>query len=776
MTDFNRIKLNIPRTPSGLTISNVIERYEKRPLFVPAIMLFLSCFMTYKAGTLFPLSLSIPLLVALGIYGVRKRNTECAFCAVLTVILVLFCCYRIYSALNVVSPYDSKADVTGTVISCEKKLSGTSRITAKIEGLDSELKFTKDFVPPELMPGCVFTAYGSFREPLSAGNPGEFDYKDYLKSRGIRYQFYADTLTVTKEPSGFRRSIFSFPDLCFSLRSRILNRFTFGRSKEEKGLIAAVCLGDSSLADDNAIRDFRLSGCSHLLAVSGTHFAGFLAVLPYLLGLLCPDRKKSSLIYGIFVFIIGCITGWSESVTRAAFMSSCAFTGKDNVSALSASALVMIAADPFCSARTGFLLSFSACISIRLLSGRIMDFLSFMKEKRGLAMAISAQTAAIIGMMPFSGMINCRFSLVQFIVQAIGGFFAKGTCMMFVPGVVLSWLFPSESASYVSSPSFLFLSILRNSVGIGSELSLGPAAGKPIEPGYVLCFWLFVFLLLMPRFAFKKILFKASCGLMAVLSGFVIADIIRPLKAELVFADVGQGDCCLIIAGNKTCLIDGGTYEEGDSAVSDLLDYYGIDSVDMAFMTHWDQDHAGGIAALNRKGRIKSIYSGFTGVDGDTEAFEKSLFIRNCDTKDFRNRLIQTKGGDVFELSDSVRLNVIYPIDEFSGGNPGSLVILMECNGKRILFTGDIGFESEEKLVSGNLIGDVDILKVSHHGSKYASSKEFLIKTLPDISIISAGRNNLYGHPAPATLFRLMNVGSRIYRIDQEGAVILEFT
>ena len=79
----------------------------------------------------------------------------------------------------------------------------------------------------------------------------------------------------------------------------------------------------------------------------------------------------------------------------------------------------------------------------------------------------------------------------------------------------------------------------------------------------------------------------------------------------VVFADVGQGDCCLIITSDKTCLIDAGTYKEGSSTVCDLLDYYGLYQVDYCIMSHWDSDHAGGVAALSDQGRIKSILTSY---------------------------------------------------------------------------------------------------------------------------------------------------------------------
>ena len=774
MTDFNRIKPNIPRIAGDGALSEASDRALRRPLLMPAVILFACSILTFVTESWIPMAIFAAMLLVCCIWAVMKRDLLCLLGFLLSMLLIFVCGIRILSVFNAVLPADIKGTFEGTVLSCETKLSGSRRITARIGGINSEMRFEDDFDSSGFTPGVRFTASGKFKEPVSPGNPGEFDYPGYLKSRGIRSLFYMDSAVIDLRPSGVSGFIFSFPGRCYKVRKSLFDRFTSGRNSEEKGLIAAVCLGDTSLADDSVIRDFRLSGCSHLLAVSGTHFAGFLIVLPYLLGALCHDRRKNTVFYMFFAFLIACITGWSESVTRAAFMSSSAFAGRDSVSAMCAAAIVMIASDPFCAARTGFLLSFSACIAIKLLSGRIRSLFAFIKERKGLVMALCAQTSALLGTMPFSGITDSRYGPVQFVSQALGSFLARIACMMFVPGVLLSVLLPQNLSFAVSSPANLFLTFLKKSVSLGSSYSFTFAV-RPENTFILISIWLFVFVRLMPKFMLRKLLLKMSCLMLAVSTGLLAAGFVRPVKARIIFADVGQGDCCLIMAEGHTCLIDSGTYEKGASSVSDLLDYYGIGSVDIAFMTHWDQDHAGGIAAMDQKGRIKQIYTGFTGTDEDTEMFERSLKIRNCDPKAFRSKVSRTDAGDVFTLSDSVSLTVLYPENCLTGGNPGSLVILLDCCGTKMLFTGDIGLENEAELVSLGLVQDIDVLKVSHHGSRYASSDEFLVMAKPEISVISAGRNNMYGHPNKATLGRLNKTGTRIYRTDKQGAVIFEF-
>lgn len=775
MTDFNKYFRNIPRIANPLSVPQVTDRLLNRPLLVPALALFSSCIMTYVSGTLIPFCLILALFLISGIIAAVRKDLKLFFCLTMSMILMISGSLRLYDVLNSACPDSADGYYCGKIIYINRKLSGKSQITAEIQGIRCNVWFDSDIEEPILSSGAYFKASGQFKEPESAGNPGEFDYKKSMRSKGIRYSFYADSFTVTKVPEGITRAVLSFPDACFRIRESVFERFTYGRSSEEKGLLAAVCLGDSSLAEESVTREFSLSGCSHLLAVSGTHFSGFLLVLPYLLNAICPDRRKTTIIYVFFAFIVGCVTGWNESVVRSAFMSSSAFAGKDTVSAMSAAAVIMIIADPFCACRTGFLLSFSACIAIRILSPGISKRLRFLKNFKKLRSALSAQCAAIIGTMPFWGILNYRFGFIQFAVQAIGGLLAKLVCTMFVPGVFLSVIFPKEAAYVFSAPSCFFLELLRKTVGIASFASLSGSVSKPVEPLFIFSIWMFAFLKLIPPFSIRKVLIKLSCCLIAACFGIGVYSLIRPEKAEIVFADVGQGDCCLIIAGNTTCLIDGGTYEKGKKTVSELLDYYGIAKVDLAFMTHWDQDHAGGIAALNRTGRVGCVYTAFTGEDEDTEAFEKSLKTRECDPVQFRSILQETHGGDVFKLSENVLLKVIYPDRAVNGGNSDSLVLVIECCGTKFLLTGDIGTETEDKLISQGILEECDILKVAHHGSKYSSGVSFLSQTSPQIAVIQVGKHNLYGHPSPKTLANLDKAGSRVLRTDNDGAVIFEF-
>jgi hypothetical protein len=125
-------------------------------------------------------------------------------------------------------------------------------------------------------------------------------------------------------------------------------------------------------------------------------------------------------------------------------------------------------------------------------------------------MALSAQTSALLGTMPFSGITDSRYGPVQFVTQALGSFLARIACMMFVPGVLLSMLLPQNLSFAVSSPANLFLTLLKKSVSLGSSYSFTFAV-RPESTFILISIWLFVFVRLMPKFMFRKLLLKMSC-------------------------------------------------------------------------------------------------------------------------------------------------------------------------------------------------------------------------------------------------------------------------
>lgn len=773
-------------------LSFAADSFKRRPCLLPAVMLVLCSVLCYFFESFVPALLMAVITVGACLFLCALRPENKAFPAVkqgihmlllagfLLSLIFVYTGIFIHSRLSAcLTPQNGAFSCTVTDVSYD--LSGGIDMTVRLEaGVFAKASFYKE-IPQDIRAGDVLILHGKLKEPESAGNPGEFDYKGYLKKKGILYVISCDSYETVGR-AGFPHNVTGrLRKFFFELRKSAVDAVSDTFSEDERALTAAVCTGDRSLISDGTKRDFKLSCCSHLLAVSGTHFAGFLAGLPMILDTLKVRRKKAIFIYAVFALLIGCLTGWSDSVTRAAFMSICIFAMRDWVSALSVASLVMITADPFCVMSSGFRMSFCAVIAIKMYSEKIANILKKLHLGDVLAGVISPSIAAGLGMIPFWEDISMKPDLEHLCIQTAGSFIAQTACAFFVPCVVLCLLMPFW-AQYLSSPLCLCLNALQKMVSFGSRITVQNGPSIHLSQVFLAITAVVVLLLLIPPSVARKLFLKPAALILAVMTGFEAFSILNKPSATVVFADVGQGDCCLIMTKDLTCLIDAGTYDEGASTVSNLLDYYGIYRVDICIMSHWDVDHAGGIAALYDLGRTKQICASYVPEQGaedkDAREFFEAVGFYEGRREEYISSLESVCSGDRIFLSASVYLDILYPASGAGGGNEESMVAMLHIEGEestRILFTGDIGIKTEEKMLKSGMALDCDILKVAHHGSKYSSSADFIEACSPEAAVISVGKNNFYGHPAPEALERLDSYGCKVFRTDREGAVILNY-
>ncbi|MBR4556820.1 MAG: ComEC/Rec2 family competence protein [Clostridiales bacterium] len=759
----------------------LVSVLKKRPLILPAALMLVCCRFCFCFESVFPALILCVLCVCVGLILMRNnidRNSY-VFTGVLLCCLLLYAGFSVSNRLNA-----SKTNESGrfevSVVSVSYDLAGNVDMVVKLDsGAYAKVNFYCE--NPSVIPGSSLVLFGKIIEPENAGNPGEFDYRNYLKSKGIIYIIKCERYEVLQTPefpwdlSGKLQMFF------FEFRRYMIEMISSSFDDDTYALAAAVCVGDKSLVNNIIKRDFQMSCCSHLLAVSGTHFSGFLACLPVVLNALKIKRKKAFIIHTVFCLFIGCLTGWGDSVTRAAFMSICSFALRDWVSAISLASMVMIISDPFCPMSSGFQMSFCACVAIKLFNGRIIEFLKKIHVGETFAGIISPCFSASLGMIPFWSDISMRPDLEHLGLQIAGSFLAQLACTFFIPCAFLCLLMPFWS-QYLSSPLFVCLKFILQIVSVGSKISERGGITIHFSKSFLVVLAVAVFMFMLRPCFMRRLCLKLLCLILALMIGIEIYPYIQKPVCTVVFADVGQGDCCLIMTHESTCLIDAGTYDKGASTVRDILDYYGIYQVDVCVMSHWDVDHAGGIAALNDQGRVKSIYTSYVPQDGvtdkDVEEFFISTALSGSDREEYLSRLEPVIAGDIITLSERVYLEVLYPQESTGGGNEESLVVMLHIDADEdteILFTGDIGMSTEEILINSDIDIDCDILKVAHHGSKYSSSDGFISCCSPDIAVISVGKNNFYGHPAPDTLERLEDYGCEVFRTDEEGAVILNY-
>jgi competence protein ComEC len=257
-------------------------------------------------------------------------------------------------------------------------------------------------------------------------------------------------------------------------------------------------------------------------------------------------------------------------------------------------------------------------------------------------------------------------------------------------------------------------------------------------------------------------------------------------KLELTVLDVGQGDSLLVVSPHgKTILIDGGGafggfpgreehngIDPGEEAVSPYLWSRGFQKLDIVALTHAHQDQIGGLTAILENFRVKTLWIGREVQSGALANLEKLALEKKI-------AIVHEIRGNAFSW-DGVESQFLWPEISPEGVGPApknndSLVLRLKYRERSIMLPGDAEKQAENSILSDNSEAALraDVLKVGHHGSKNSTMPGFLAAVHPRVAVISAGEDNIYGHPNPELLERLTAADVRILRTDRDGAVHL---
>ena len=251
------------------------------------------------------------------------------------------------------------------------------------------------------------------------------------------------------------------------------------------------------------------------------------------------------------------------------------------------------------------------------------------------------------------------------------------------------------------------------------------------------------------------------------LSVCIIMTLLENVGFIFTVLDVGQGQCLLARVNDQTVMIDcGGSQGEavGDTAAS-YLDSLGEQRVDLLILTHYDTDHVCGVSELLKRVHVEQILMPDYLPDSSArQEIERMAAASGTQISLVRTNMIARAGSCCISIFAD---NIDESVDN------GGLAVLLENNQTEILITGDMDAAGEQKLLRNHDIPDIDILVAGHHGSKYSTSETMLSEVMPEIVVISVGRNR-YGHPAEETIERIASVGAAVYRTDLHGTLRLK--
>lgn len=538
--------------------------------------------------------------------------------------------------------------------------------------------------------------------------------------------------------------------------------------EDVQGYAAALIVGDRSglsLAEKTTLQQ---SGIYHTLALSGMHMTVLVSMLSFL------RKSRHRAILGIPLCIgFTLVTGCSPSVVRACVMECCVLLDRalsresDWATSLSLSGVLLMAENPWCILNWGLQLSFLSVLGIHLLAYPLCKRLMQQRKPHlryrvvgRVLQNLSISLSAVVFTLPLMGLYFGSISLVSPLTNLLTApivslCFAMslpaGLIGIFLPGVggVMGWVI-GWGYRYVMTVSTLMAHV--------PFATLYTATGYGIA-GAILVYLMLLVLVLTKAGQLRSI--SLCCGVIGLCVCFLLVrmDAATPSFTAL---DVGQGQSLLLETGGGSVLIDCGGNEgnTGDLA-ADHLTARGISRVRLLILTHYDEDHAGGVPELLERMPVDVILMPDI-PDENRAAIEAAA--KKTDTN------LYPVSEDLEATIGNTRLTVYGPASPSSGGNEACLSIYAALPEFSVLVTGDLSSDSETELLRGQSVPQADLLVAGHHGSKYSTSSLLLRKIAPKAVVISVGENS-YGHPAGETLSRIQAAGATILRTDQMGTI-----
>lgn len=664
---------------------------------------------------------------------------------------------------------------------------------------------------PDLKIGNKICLKGKIQQFEVAHNKGNFDSKKYYLSIGIttkiaikeyyvpddNYDFLRDRLCILKE-----NIVRMFSNLCDTNGK---DKWLYG---DKAGIFSAILMGDKTELNQEIKDLYSLSGIAHILAISGLHIS--------LIGMFIYNilRKRfsfavSSAIAITVVTLFAITSGMGIATIRAFIMFILKLIGEilgrkyDYITAISLSALILLADNPFILINSGFQMSFCAMITITIIwpyVAYLLNIKSKIANSFVFSLCIGIFMNPVIAYNYFQ-LPTYSFMLNIIVVPLLGMVVISavaGSCMGFFSILV---------GRIALAPGCFILEIYT--VLCENALKLPGAVVVVGKPGIkIIVLYYLVVLLFLGGLTLIKKQYEKNCAVkdkvinengkkvissrtilknqrkfdfkirLAVMGITILSGIFihyKPSKGlNVQFMDVGQGDGIFIKADDGTTItIDGGSSDVKNVAkyrIIPCIKSSGTGTIDYAIITHADKDHISGIEeiiSMNTENglKIKNMVMPYT--HQKDEAYDELIIAAK--TKGIK--VLYIKEGNSIKLG-KVEIKCIHPDGKYISDNRNdySTVLSLKYENFSALFTGDIPAEIEKSIIN-KINSGYTILKVAHHGSKYSSDMEFLKKAKPKYSVISVGKNNSYGHPGIETINRLKSLDSEILRTDISGEI-----
>ena len=559
--------------------------------------------------------------------------------------------------------------------------------------------------------------------------------------------------------SGFRREAVELPD-------------------PGGGLLPGLAIGDTSAVGATLDQNMKSSSLSHLTAVSGANCAIVVAlVIAIAAGLGMPRPVRVGVAAIALVGFVILVTP-EPSVLRAAVMASFALVAfglgrpARGIPVLCLAVIVLLAADPWLARSYGFALSALATAGLLVLARPIAAVLARWLP-RGLALVLAVPIAAQLACQPVILMLNPALPVYGIVANLLA---EPAAPLATVLGLAACLLLPVVHPLGVALTHLAWLPSAWIAAVANFFATLPGAQGVwpvgPLGVGLLIAITLIGLIAALPgaprrvrRIAQAAMAVAVVCYL-GVLAGTAVVKVAtRPGDWEFALCDIGQGDATIIRSEGRIAVVDVGPKPE---RMTRCLDELGIGRIDLLVLTHYDLDHVGGVDAV--AGRVDRAIVGLRADPGD-DAIAAELERGGATVEHGVKGMAGTLGALDWQL-------LWPPPSGVEPGNPASVVLAVHAGSRCVagclsgILLGDLGEESQRRLLGSVHPGRFDVVKVSHHGSADQSAE--LYEALgATVGLIGVGADNDYGHPTDKLLGVLAATGTAAYRTDLDGLTLV---
>ncbi|MDQ0339599.1 competence protein ComEC [Caldalkalibacillus uzonensis] len=638
--------------------------------------------------------------------------------------------------------------------------------------------------------GDIWEGIVRLAAPQTARNPGAFDYRRYLKQRGIHYVAQVRGTWAVQPGDRLGDRVLGMADqyrlLWISQTEKVFGEAT-------APIIQTMTVGYRDEMDKHVMEMYQYLGLIHLLAISGLHVGIVLGSLYLLLSRLPLTRETIYLILFIFIPVYMMLSGWQVSAVRASLMALVVLLclrfrlWHHSLVGLYVVYLLVLMVNPYYLYHVGFQLSFAITFALLTVVPKLYPLLPGKGERlrQGMAVAIVAQAVSL----PIIMYHFYSFSPLSPVLNLI---LVPLYSAIYIPAAFGLTLVSFLSLDLVRLPALLYVHSL-DMLHRGLEWLYGlPWAA--VHTGQPAWWWLLLTALLTVFVAFSaEQRQKYMVGLFLVMYPIFIAfQIMLPYldrQGYVTVLDVGQGDAIVIEAPyrRQVVVVDLGgqltfyqeewqqparPFEVGRDIILPYLRYRGINKVDKVVISHGHYDHFGGIQGLLGQMKIGMVLYPPVAPQSD---FEQHWLRR-----------IREEGIPVYFVSEGdswrnseIHFKVIFPpsperlVEHVNNLHDYNVVLWNKIYETTFLWTGDVEEAGEHAIVDTYPAVKADVLKVAHHGSRTSTSHRWLEQVKPRVSVISVGTNNRYGHPDAEVVQRLQESGTHLFQTDQHGGILI---